>query len=301
MRNVDFKIKLANRDMPDAQLIEDLQRIATELGKSPTKDEYTTAGQFNATTLIRRFGSWREALEAAGLSHTPKIKVVLANRNTPDEALLVDLRRVAVDLDKSPTMAEYNRAGEYNASTLVRRFGNWFKALEAATLPPSRPPINIPEDDLLRNVLDVWTRLGRQPRYAEMDDRSLSAFSAGTYANRFGSWGKALRSFERYVNATDERQPQPPSSENERLDTPVQRSDEQETPPRSGPRKAGAKLRWQVFQRDSFRCVACGAFAAEVELHADHKVPWSKGGETVLDNLQSLCAQCNLGKGSLDG
>ncbi|MFZ6816453.1 HNH endonuclease [Undibacterium sp. Rencai35W] len=28
-------------------------------------------------------------------------------------------------------------------------------------------------------------------------------------------------------------------------------------------------------------------------------VPWSKGGETVLANLQTLCSVCNLGKSNV--
>ena len=31
--------------------------------------------------------------------------------------------------------------------------------------------------------------------------------------------------------------------------------------------------------------------------HADHKKPWSKGGETTVNNGQALCAKCNLSKG----
>ena len=34
-------------------------------------------------------------------------------------------------------------------------------------------------------------------------------------------------------------------------------------------------------------------------LHVDHIIPWSQGGETVIDNLQTLCSDCNLGKGAL--
>ena len=34
-----------------------------------------------------------------------------------------------------------------------------------------------------------------------------------------------------------------------------------------------------------------------VELHIDHIYPWSKGGETVEENLQTLCSICNYGKG----
>ena len=37
-----------------------------------------------------------------------------------------------------------------------------------------------------------------------------------------------------------------------------------------------------------------------VELHVDHIKPWSKGGETVLENLQTLCATCNLGKSNIE-
>ena len=63
------------------------------------------------------------------------------------------------------------------------------------------------------------------------------------------------------------------------------------------------KLRYQVLKRDNFKCCACGASPAKdpaVELHIDHIVPWSKGGETKLDNLQTLCSRCNIGKGDLE-
>jgi len=28
----------------------------------------------------------------------------------------------------------------------------------------------------------------------------------------------------------------------------------------------------------------------------DHITAWSNGGETILENLQTLCSDCNLGK-----
>jgi len=64
-------------------------------------------------------------------------------------------------------------------------------------------------------------------------------------------------------------------------------------------REPGIQLRFKVLKRDNFKCCACGASPAKdssVELHIDHIIPWSKGGETVLENLQTLCLKCNIGK-----
>lgn len=54
-------------------------------------------------------------------------------------------------------------------------------------------------------------------------------------------------------------------------------------------------LRWQVYQRDAYTCVKCGAM--EGVLHCDHIIPESKGGATALGNLQTLCQSCNCSKG----
>ncbi|QKE39815.1 MAG: HNH endonuclease [Ferrovum myxofaciens] len=33
-------------------------------------------------------------------------------------------------------------------------------------------------------------------------------------------------------------------------------------------------------------------------MEIDHIFPWSEGGETIEENLQSLCFDCNRGKGA---
>lgn len=68
-------------------------------------------------------------------------------------------------------------------------------------------------------------------------------------------------------------------------------------------RDPSIRLRYEVLARDHFTCRYCGASPQkdpEVTLHIDHIIPWSKGGKTVLDNLQTLCSKCNLGKSDLD-
>lgn len=58
-----------------------------------------------------------------------------------------------------------------------------------------------------------------------------------------------------------------------------------------------ARLRHKILKRDNYRCVLCGWSAEDgVKLHIDHKIPVSKGGLTVEENLRTLCEACNLGK-----
>jgi hypothetical protein len=56
-------------------------------------------------------------------------------------------------------------------------------------------------------------------------------------------------------------------------------------------------LRMTIMRRDDFRCRMCGASGRDgATLHIDHVTPVSRGGRTVTENLQTLCASCNIGK-----
>jgi hypothetical protein len=60
-------------------------------------------------------------------------------------------------------------------------------------------------------------------------------------------------------------------------------------------------VRWQVFQRDGWKCVACGRNSHDgAILHVDHILPRSRGGADSLDNFQTLCEVCNVGKSNRD-
>lgn len=56
-------------------------------------------------------------------------------------------------------------------------------------------------------------------------------------------------------------------------------------------------IREQIFKRDNWRCVVCGNGQHNgYGIHADHVVPQAKGGQSTLENGQTLCSEHNLMK-----
>lgn len=202
-----------------------------------------------------------------------------------DEELLSDLRRVAEMLGTTTvSMPKYRELGKFDDSNLARRFGTWNGALSKAGLAISNE-VNIPDDRLFENILTLWQHYGRQPRRKELASPP-SAISQGPYNRRFSSWTAALHAFAEYANEGG-------------TDAPVLPEKGRTT---AASRDPSLRLRWRILQRDRFTCRACGtspALSPGVELHVDHIVPWSAGGETTLENLQTLCSSCNLGKSNL--
>jgi len=219
-------------------------------------------------------------------------------RGATDEELLEDMRRSAKAIGRDTiTIAEYERNGKAHPSTIQRRFKSWPKALELAGLQPSRSKIGITDEELFENIKSLWMNLGRQPRYTEVRAPN-SLFSAGTYENRFGSWTKALREFVAWINSESSDQPQQDATQVlDASNATIQIGSKT----RRTRRDISDRQRFRILVRDGFRCRACGASPLKeqgIELHVDHVLPWSKGGETTDDNLETKCKQCNLGKGN---
>jgi hypothetical protein len=282
------------REVEDAEILRDLRRAAKRLGRKRLgASEYRLCGGYSSTTVIRRFGSWNAAVERAGLT---------APAPTSDDELLADLRRVARRLGRDWLgQSEYDREGRFSSQMMARHFGSWSKALERVALGTAgQPQADI--EALLYNLLAVWLKLGRRPASTEMR-RPLSKFSIRPYLDTFGTWRKAMAGFFAWLR---ERDPPGAADGGERQVPPgtvLVRPGRQDLPPcRDGhktPRKPSLRQRFRVMLRDHFRCRLCGRSPATnhgLELHIDHIKPWSGGGETVDENLQTLCSDCNHGK-----
>ena len=54
----------------------------------------------------------------------------------------------------------------------------------------------------------------------------------------------------------------------------------------------------KIMKKTDFKCAICKADLTEKEPHIDHIIPLIKGGGNAESNLQALCWQCNLKKGT---
>lgn len=208
----------------------------------------------------------------------------------PNKDLLDDLIGTAKKLKKDTlTKTEYNEYGLFSAMVLLRRFGSWNNALEAARLKTVRHSI-VSIERLFKNLKAVWLKLGRQPLLREMK-KPLSRISGNNYMKVFRTWNRTLKEFILY-NSSNKRKWRKEQRKKAHLYNfpdkgPVRRD------------KVNPAIRYDILKRDNYKCVICGRSPAnndKVKLEVDHIVPVSKGGKNHIENLRTLCDECNLGK-----
>lgn len=64
-------------------------------------------------------------------------------------------------------------------------------------------------------------------------------------------------------------------------------------------RSVSRRTRFEIFKRDGFRCLYCGATPVAKPLHVDHVVPLAEGGSNSPANLVTACGDCNRGKAAV--
>lgn len=301
--------------LTDHEVLDELKRVAKELNKKfLLKKDFRNNSELSCDTFLRRFGSWQNALKIAGLEHKYSGKIVTEKmhqqkaKSLTNEDILHELKRIA-ELLKKETVTKENLnyySDIVGSETIRRRFGSWANALASANLKNSPFGKRFSLDDYFENLLVVWTHYGRQPLYREMNVPP-SKITAPAYENRFGGWRKALETFvekmnqnNKDANISKKEKKQEINITESKIAKPIEII--RPSPPSIKDRRdIILSLRYRVLSRDKFKCIRCGSSPAtdiSCKLHVDHIVPFSKGGRTTLDNLQTLCKKCNLGKGN---
>lgn len=231
----------------------------------------------------------------------------------PRNKIITELEKVAKKFDYTDfTQDQFNDMANISHYTVIREFGTWEKILKFLQKNLKKKGIDFEittrrskysNQEIFDEMERIWRALGHRPSRNEWN-ASNPKISYDTAYRRFGGWTNVCLKFIEY------------KSDGSEITTDIDENSQDKQGIGTDAKTATNKLltkkvkiektrtiplsaRLKVFVRDNFRCVFCGRSPATdigIKLHIDHIVPFSEGGKTTLDNLQTLCQECNLGK-----
>ena len=199
------------------ELIEGLKRLDSVLDRLPYSSDLSDMSSYSAAEYQSEFGSWDEALEAAGINK--------------EKELLVELQRVTDELGMKPTQSEMNSLGKYSSTMYARYFGQWSTAkgrlddfettestasqqpegrenksqtesefvwstsVEQSTRDEQEPPqtgeeVEYTTEELLDYLRELEELFGEPP--SEQFVRAYGSYPISSYKERFKSWNDAI-------------------------------------------------------------------------------------------------------------
>ena len=180
--------KVGYRKYGNEELIQQIQMLARELGKTPSILEFNTDSRVgSAATVQKAFGSWNDFVVAAGLPINDR------RPHSTDEELINQLKAVVAETGQVPTYVQFNRRPETASHAAIRKhFGTWNNFIRAAGFEPKNLSYaNISDEALVEQVQNLAIKLGAVPTTTEFNKDPNTA-SAGTVIRRFGSWKRFL-------------------------------------------------------------------------------------------------------------
>jgi hypothetical protein len=139
------------------ELIATLQAFYNKEGRPPKQSECRVQnGLAGPNTYKDRFGSWEDALEAAGL-----LKAALRENQLSDEELLASLLKFYTETGRAPRHEDCNNINEYTylKSHMVyhRRFKSLTNALLLAGVPLNNSSASILEMDFVKELQSIYS------------------------------------------------------------------------------------------------------------------------------------------------
>ena len=169
-------------------LLKQIQMVAKEIGKSPTMVDFDSDPRVaSSNAVIRRFGSWNNALRSAGLStYNDRI-------TTTKDGLIEQLHLLTKEIGRVPTARDFDKSKKTFSTYMVYKFFDSWNAflIEGGYKPRKSSTRKITNKELIEQVQNLAAKLGRNPDSVEfnLDEDTVSST---TVFNRFGSWRQFL-------------------------------------------------------------------------------------------------------------
>lgn len=177
------------------EIVRQLKAEYHRLDRVPTVNDINAASaagrSVSVSTILNRFGSWSNALEAADLESSHQTAY-------SDAEMLESLKIEAELLGRTPTHADIGRASKAgrtpSAGAYKNHFGSLTKACEMVGLTRTRF-VGLSDEEVLTGLKAEAERLRRRPTVSDIRKASKAGrtVSLSTLTSRFGSLSKALK------------------------------------------------------------------------------------------------------------
>jgi hypothetical protein len=213
--------------------------------------------------------------------------------------ILEELKAVAIIYShKRFGWRDFDKTASISGSVVKNHFKGWNNAILALEKVLGfnlelETKKQISESELFTEMDRIWKHFGHRPSRNEWESVNPK-FHYNTYKVRFGGWQKACYEFIAFKTDFN------PDKDNISplvIEKPLKKTQAKKE---IISRNVSPGLKIKVLQRDNMRCCYCGQSPATnfgVILNIDHIIPFAKGGKTEIENLQTLCFDCNIGKG----
>jgi hypothetical protein len=170
-------------------LLDEIKNVAAKIGRQPTGEEFREHGQYPIDRYYSVFDGWVDAIKKAGYDDA-----IRPNHGIDIQKLISDIRRVADDIGRSPSSAEYSEKCEHSLAAVYTRFDSWDDALEAADLEVlnfKKVTQITDKQELIDALREDIQRLGHVPNSNELNKKGT--YTDTTYQNHFGGYNTALK------------------------------------------------------------------------------------------------------------
>ena len=179
---------------------EELEMLSSD-GDPPSSTEFNShPDTASRTIVIRRFGTWDEAVEAAGYEPTEwgvpddeDAKELAAERKKEKRKEIINNIERLANGDIPPTREEFDQDEQAPAATTTTTyFESWNDAVESAGFEPNSPGRKqvYTDEELIGHIQRLGDD-GIAPSHRAVND-DPDAPSILVYINRFGSWQEAV-------------------------------------------------------------------------------------------------------------
>ena len=196
----------------DDEVLLPLKELAAKLGRSPTMSEVKAACRtgacYSANTYSRRFGTYHNALKAAG------VKITTRPATVHKGMLIKQLQDLTRQLGRTPTNDDIDEASKSremsSRKTYVNHFGSMRAACEEAHLDrflskriPAKEPSSrnvsrrrrYTREQLVEDLQKLTRKLKRIPTKLDINraSRAKECAGANTYVKRFGGMNAVVK------------------------------------------------------------------------------------------------------------